>query len=95
VSLLLNIWFLNRCYNFKMNYPSCFYGGDHCADFPYWLIFLISGLLVTFVSWNFFRYRNKEKRLLIPAKIRKEIFYIVAILMGGGIFIPWVIDLLF
>ena len=75
-----------------MNYPSCFYGGENCADLPYWLIFAVSGLLATFVLWNYYRYKSKKTEHLLSLNTRKQIFIIIIMLIVIGILIPWTID---
>jgi len=78
-----------------MNYPSCFYGGEHCLGLPYWLIFTVSGILIIFVIWNFFKYKNKQKENSLSKKTRKEILSLVFILITVGIFVPWIIKNIF
>jgi len=77
-----------------MNYPSCFYGGEHCVDLPYWLLFLVSGLLISFVMWNFIRYKNGKTKHLMTTDTRKEIFKIIGILLVVGVLVPWLIQVL-
>ena len=75
-----------------MNYPSCFYGGEHCVDLPFWLIIKVSGLLITFVFWKLLRYKHGKTKNVISAGTRKEIFKIVMILIVIAVLIPWVIQ---